>query len=110
NSEQTAVSQNYWYATRLRAADTTNAIHWDFNTSRRVIDIAKNAFASFGVATYEGTGAISIETCMHTDHETDDKVLWTGLGAVTRALAKIIDGVNTLPISEVQASSPENPR
>jgi hypothetical protein len=35
----------------------------------------------------------------HTDQETPDTVLWTGLQATTRAHAKIIDEVNKLPLS-----------
>ena len=27
---------------------------------------------------------------------------WTGLASITRAYAKIIDGVNTLPLSDLQ--------
>jgi hypothetical protein len=38
----------------------------------------------------------------HSDHETADTVPWTGLEAITRAYAKIIDGVNTLPLSDLQ--------
>lgn len=43
----------------------------------------------------------------HTDLETPQTVPWTGLEASTRAYAKIIDEVNTLPLSTFQR--PEEP-
>ena len=38
----------------------------------------------------------------HTDQDTPETVPWTGLEAVTRAYAKIIDEVNKLPLSALQ--------
>ena len=38
----------------------------------------------------------------HSDQESADKVPWTGLQAIVRAYAKIIDGVNTLDLSDLQ--------
>ena len=38
----------------------------------------------------------------HSDHETADVIPWTGLGGVARACAKIIDGVNTLDLKDLQ--------
>jgi hypothetical protein len=46
---------------------------------------------------------------MHTIADTPDNVLWTGLEAVTRAYAKIIDEVNKLPLEELQISAPADP-
>ena len=46
---------------------------------------------------------------MHTIADTPDTVLWTGLEAVTRAYAKIIDEVNKLPLKELQISAPADP-
>jgi peptidase M28-like protein len=43
----------------------------------------------------------------HTDRESPETVPWTGLQASTRAYAKIIDEVNTLPLSALQR--PEEP-
>lgn len=39
---------------------------------------------------------------MHYEDDNDDNVSWTGLEAVTRAYAKIIDEVNKLPLSDLQ--------
>ena len=120
NAEHTALTQQYSFAGKLRPANTTNAEHWDFNGSQKLIDIAIKAFYSFGVPTYAGTdgvamaeissvsrlvpsfGVINVDTYYHTDNETPDKVPWTGLGAVTRAFAKIIDDVNKVEIKDLQ--------
>jgi hypothetical protein len=47
-------------------------------------------------------GVINVDTYYHTDNETPDKVPWTGLGAVTRAFAKIIDDVNKVEIKDLE--------
>ena len=43
----------------------------------------------------------------HSDGETPDVIPWTGLEATTRSYARIIDAVNTLPLSDLQR--PEEP-
>ena len=78
------------------------------------------AFGSFGVPTYATTdrvamaeinpisqlvpsfGIINVDTYYHTDGETPDKVPWTGLGAVTRAFAKIINDTGNVEIKDLQ--------
>lgn len=120
NAEHTALTAQHQFAGRLRASNTMNALHWSFNGSRRLIDIAIDAFADFGVPTYVGTdgvamaeilrisrlvpsfGVIDVDTYYHSDHETDETVPWTGLAATTRAMAKIIDGVNEVEIDDLQ--------
>jgi len=54
-----------------------------------------------------GVSASEYHTYFHTDWETPEVVPWTGLEAVTRAYAKVIDEVNKLPLSALQA--PERP-
>ena len=90
-------------------------------------DIAVDAFRSFGVATYAsperaapggemsglwpyvpGVQASDYNVYFHSDHESADTVPWTGLASITRAYAKIIDGVNTLSLSDLQRP-PEPP-
>jgi hypothetical protein len=39
---------------------------------------------------------------MHTTGDTPDNVLWTGLEAITRSYAKIVDEVNKLPLNDLQ--------
>jgi len=46
---------------------------------------------------------------MHTSADTPDNVLWTGLEAVTRAYAKIIDEVNTLALKDLQTPASADP-
>ena len=46
---------------------------------------------------------------MHTTGDTPDNVPWTGLEAITRAYAKIIDDVNKLPLSDLQRPATTDP-
>jgi hypothetical protein len=46
---------------------------------------------------------------MHTAADTPDNVPWTGLEAVTRAYAKIIDEVNAIPLSDLQRPATSDP-
>ncbi len=48
---------------------------------------------------------------MHTTGDTPDGVAWSGLEAATRAYAKVIDEVNTLPLSDLERpAEPRPPR
>jgi hypothetical protein len=123
NAEHTALTLQHNFAGRIRASNTMNALHWSFNGSRKLIDIAINAFDLFGVPTYTGTdgvalaeisriaqlvpsfGVIDVDTYYHSDHETDATVPWTGLAATTRAFAKIIDDVNKVEIKDLQRAN-----
>jgi hypothetical protein len=49
-----------------------------------------------------GVDAGDFNMYFHTDEETPETVPWTGLEASTRAYAKIIDGVNTLDLKDLQ--------
>jgi hypothetical protein len=46
---------------------------------------------------------------MHTAGDTPDIVPWTGLEAATRAYAKIVDGVNKLPLKDLQRPATADP-
>ena len=46
---------------------------------------------------------------MHTAEDTPANVPWTGLEAVTRAYAKLIDDVNKLPLKDLQLPAMDNP-
>ncbi|HEX4118072.1 MAG TPA: M28 family peptidase [Rhizomicrobium sp.] len=46
---------------------------------------------------------------MHTAADTPANVPWTGLEAITRAYAKIIDQVNTIPLAQLQRPAPADP-
>lgn len=126
NAEHTSLTLQNSFAGRLRPANTAAALHWSFNGSPKLIDIAINAFSSFGVPTYTGTdgvamaeisrisqlvpsfGVIDVDTYYHSDHETAATVPWTGLGNVTRAFAKIIDEVNKVEIKDLQRAAAGN--
>jgi len=123
NAEHTALTSQHFFAGNLRPSNTMNALHWNFNGSRALIDIAIKSFNAFGVPTYEGTdgvamaeisrisrlvpafGVIDVDTYYHSDHETDATVPWTGLAATTRAFAKIMDEVNKVEIKDLQPAS-----
>lgn len=123
NAEHTALTSQHFFAGNIRPSNTMNALHWSFNGSRTLIDIAIKSFNSFGVPTYDGTdgvamaeisrisrlvpsfGVIDVDTYYHSDHETDETVPWTGLAATTRAFAKIMDNVNKVEIKDLQPAS-----
>ena len=46
---------------------------------------------------------------MHTTEDTPANVPWTGLEAVTRAYAKLIDDVNKIPLKDLQRPAMDNP-
>jgi hypothetical protein len=46
---------------------------------------------------------------MHTSGDTPDNVAWSGLEAMTRTYAKIVDQVNVLPLSALQAPLGQDP-
>jgi hypothetical protein len=129
NCEHTATIQTYLLAEEIREANTYTGLLWYAGGPRRpkLEDIAVKAFREFGVATYatpeitpppgEITGlwpyvasvqATDYNVFFHSDQEGPDKVPWTGLESITRAYAKIIDGVNTLNLSDL-VRPPEPP-
>jgi hypothetical protein len=129
NAEHTATMQTYLLGEDIRPVDMATGMLWYAGGPRRpkLQDIAVNAFRSFGVATYAsperaapggemsglwpyvpGVQASDYNVYFHSDHESADTVPWTGLQQITRAYAKIIDGVNTLNLTDLQRP-PEPP-
>jgi hypothetical protein len=120
NLEHLALAQTEYFSGKMRFGNTMAPQLWSFNGSRQLIDIGIKAFAAFGVPTFTGTdrvamaealsldklapsfGTMSLDTYYHTDHETPATVAWTGLGAITRAFAKMIDDVNTIELKALQ--------
>jgi hypothetical protein len=105
----TAVSPNEWYA--------------GGNSRPQLTKIAGDAFREFGVPVWEksdderlGGGdmvefswfvpGVVVESNdydnMHTEADSPETVAWTGLQAMTRAYAKIIDEVNKMPLKDLQ--------
>jgi hypothetical protein len=126
NCEHTATAQTYLLGEDIRMANMYTGMLWYAGGPSRpkLQDIAVKAFHDFGVVTYSapeqaapggemsrlwqhvpGVQASDYNQFFHSDHETADTVPWTGLQSITRAYAKIIDGVNTLDLKDVQRPS-----
>jgi hypothetical protein len=129
NCEHTATTQTYLLGEDIRTANMYTGMLWYAGGPSRpkLQDIAVKAFHEFGVVTYSspeqaapggemsrlwqstpGVQASDYNQFFHSDRETADTVPWTGLEAITRAYAKIMDGVNTLDLKDVQRP-PETP-
>jgi hypothetical protein len=129
NCEHTATIQTYLLGEDIRKANTYTGMLWYAGGPRRekLQDIAVKAFHEFGVVTYAaperaapggemsglwpyvpGVQASDYNVFFHSDHEGPDTVPWTGLESITRAYAKIIDGANTLNLSDL-VRPPEPP-
>jgi hypothetical protein len=122
NLEHVATTQTYLLGEDVRFANRSTGMLWYAGGPRRpkLQDIVTKAFAEFGVTTYAtpelaapggemsslwpyiaGVQASDYNIFFHSDHEGADTVPWTGLEEISRAYAKIIDGVNTLPLSDL---------
>ncbi len=129
NAEHTATMQMYLLGEAIRNANMYTGLLWYAGGPRRpkLQDVAVNAFREFGVVTYAeperaapggemsrlwpyvpGVQGSDYNMYFHSDAESADTVPWTGLQAITRAYAKIVDGVNTLDLSDLQRP-PEAP-
>jgi len=129
NCEHTATIQTYLLGEDIREANSYTGMLWYAGGPRRekLQDIAVKAFREFGVVTYAsperaepggemsglwpyvaGVQASDYNMFFHSDHEGPSTVPWTGLQSITRAYAKIIDGVNTLNLSDL-VRPPEPP-
>ena len=123
NCEHTATVQTYLLGEQIRSANIQTGLLWYAGgpTRPKLQDIALKAFRAFGVVTYAepecaapggemsrlwpylpGVQGSDYNVFFHSDHEGDATVPWTGLEATTRAYAKIIDGVNTLDLKDLQ--------
>jgi len=129
NCEHTSTMQTYLLGEDIRPANMYTGMLWYAGGPSRpkLQDIAVKAFRAAGVVTYAtperaapggemsrlwpltpGVQASDYNVFFHSDHESADTVPWTGLEAITRAYAMIIDGVNTLDLKDVQRP-PETP-
>lgn len=132
NCEHTATPLTFVQAAqnRVRRGNTYTALQWYAGGPSRpkLQDLSVKAFKDFGVATYaepergapngEAGGlwpyvpvvqASDYNTYFHTDADTAETVPWTGLESVTRAYAKIIDGVNRLNLTDLQRAPDVTP-
>jgi peptidase M28-like protein len=120
NSEHTAAGQLVSYNGVIRKANLATPLMWYVGGSAKLEQIVVKAYDAFGVATYSvpertAAGEMSryyqfapslqlIDTGLywHSDHETPEIIPPTGLAAVTRAYAKIINDVNSLDLKELR--------
>ena len=125
NCEHTAATQLVNYNGVIRKVDQPTPFMWAVGGSHKLEQIAMNAYQTFGVATYDvpetsAGGEIGrfqnnapalqvIDTGLywHSDHETPDIIPPTGLAAVTRAYAKIINDTAGVAVKDLQR--PANP-
>jgi hypothetical protein len=112
NCEHVSVTQTYYWGANLRRSNQTDARRWWVYGSDKLADMALAAYRTFGVATYHemepnasgDMGQASLDApsvqmiespaFYHTDHDIPENVPMTGLEAVARAYAKLIDSVN----------------
>ena len=122
NCEHVAPTQFVPFNNELRLTNTVSPRRWWVHGSRRLLDITLDAYGTFGVTVIgemdgRATGemmaidkeAPSIQLIRspehkHTDGDVPALVPAAGLEAVGRAFAKIIDEVNKLDISELEAT------
>jgi hypothetical protein len=113
-------TENYLGGRIYRANTQNDPMLWFVRGSDRLTQIAYNAYRKFGLPIYTQPDSVpygeidgfsqyapsiqltNMGTFSHTDHETMDVIPWTGLEAVTRAYAKIIHEVDTVPIKDLQ--------
>ena len=120
----------YYPGDELAWANSYMPLQWyaGGKTRPQLQSIAWNAFKEFGVPVEmdpsptppasdmgffyrftPGVDASEYHSYFHTDWETPEVVPWTGLEASTRAFAKIIDGVNKLPLSALKRPEDKSP-
>jgi hypothetical protein len=123
NCEHTSTVQTYLLGEDIRHANMYTGMLWYAGGSQRpkLQDLAVKAFHDAGVVTYAnperaapggemsrlwpylpGVQASDYNVYFHSDHESPETVPWTGLEAITRAYAMIIDGVNGLDLKDLQ--------
>lgn len=112
NCEHVSVTQTYYWGANLRRSNQTDARRWWVYGSDKLASLALDAYKTFGVAVYHemepnasgDMGQASLDApsvqmiespaFYHTDHDTPEVVPASGLEAVGRAYAKLIDSVN----------------
>ena len=122
NCEHIAPTQFVQFNNELRLTTTVSPRRWWVYGSNRLLDITLDAYRTFGVTVIgemdgRATGemmaidkdAPSVQLIRspehkHTDGDIPALVPAAGMEAVARAFAKIIDGANTLDLTELQAA------
>jgi hypothetical protein len=124
NCEHVSVTQTYLWGPNLRKSNQTDARRWWVFGSPALANLVLDAYRTFGVAVYHemepnasgdmghvSRDAPSIQMIespnfYHSDHDRPDIVPASGLEAVARAFAKIIDQVNRLDRRDILPVNP----
>jgi hypothetical protein len=112
NCEHVSVTQTYYFGPAFRKSTQTDARRWWVYGSDTLASLALDAYRTFGVAVYHdmepnasgdmghvsrdapSVQMIESPAFYHTDQDRPDVVPASGLEAVARAYAKLIDQVN----------------
>ena len=121
NCEHVSVKQTVYWGPEMRMTDIPSPRRWWVNGSERLVDLVLDAYHAFGVAVWDhmedraagemGSVAWDLPSIQiirspeikHTDQDVPAWVPGAGLEAVARAYAKIIDEVNQLDRSALEA-------
>ena len=124
NCEHVSVTQTYPWGPALRKSTQTDARRWWVFGSKQLADVILESYRTFGVAVYHemepnasgDMGQVSrdaptmqlIESpnFYHSDHDRPEVVPASGLEAVARAFAKIVDRVNRLDRRDILTPAP----
>lgn len=123
NCEHVSIVQTYLWGPNMRLSNNVDARRWWVNGSRKLASAVLDAYKSFGVTVYYGMepnasgdmGHVAMDApsvqiiespaFYHSDQDTPEKVPNTGLEAMARSFAKVIDSVNKMTIAELQATA-----
>jgi hypothetical protein len=126
NCEHTSQTQTYLSGAELMKANTVSARRWFVSGSDLFKRMVVSVFDRFGVATYalpeltpggelsavyrDAPGVHVIDQIFyHTDMDTSEYVPASGMEAVTRAYARLIDEVNKQPLKDLVAKGTPEP-
>ncbi len=120
NLEHVAVARTKYWGPRLRLMNAVSPMRWWLNSSPAVLDVVLDAFNRFnvGVTGDMENGAsgemsrmarlvpsmqvITSPEIKHTEQDTPEWIPAVGLEQITRAYAKIIDGLNELERHQIE--------
>jgi hypothetical protein len=120
NLEHVAVARTKYWGPRLRLMNAVSPMRWWLNSSRAVLDIVLDSFNRFnvGVTGDMETGAsgemsrmaplvpsmqvITSPEIKHTEQDTPEWIPAVGLEQISRAYARIVDGINELDRDEIE--------
>lgn len=120
NLEHVALVRTKYWGPKLRKMNAVSPMRWWLWGSEKVLDIVLDSFQSFNVAVtgdmedrasgemgavardITSLQVITSPEIKHTEQDTADWVPAVGLEQIARAYAKIIDGIDNLPLDELR--------